>query len=169
MLVFFKEKKLFFTGIFTAFIVAILDLISKKEIFEMLENRAVNGLFSDSQIEITSFFNLVHVWNRGVSFGMFNNLPNSWIIFSTIQFLIAAALLVWLFKNEKIHFSYALGLILGGAFGNLIDRILHGAVADFLDFHIFTYHWPAFNLADSAVFIGVMILCFDEIFFNKKS
>ena len=99
---------------------------------------------------------------------MFNQLEYSHLIFSIVQGSIALALIFWLYQNEKPHFSYALGLIIGGALGNVSDRIQNGAVADFLDFHIATYHWPAFNLADSCVFIGVMILLFDEIIFKKN-
>jgi signal peptidase II len=73
-------------------------------------------------------------------------------------------LLIWLYRNEKIYLTYALGLITGGAVGNLFDRIKNGAVADFLDFHIASYHWPAFNAADSFVFIGVAILLLEDFF-----
>lgn len=160
----FAGKKLFFLGIIIAFTVAFFDLLSKRVIFAMLEQQAV----ANPEIKIFDFFSIVEVWNRGVSFGMFSSLENSHIIFSFVQGFIALILFFWLYYNEKLHFSYALGLIIGGAFGNLIDRIKNGAVADFLDFHISSYHWPAFNLADSCVFIGVMILLFDEIIFKKK-
>ncbi len=163
-----KLNKLFLTGIIIAIAVAFFDLLSKRVIFAILENIAQNQVTSFPEIEITSFFNLVYVWNRGVSFGMFNQLENSHIIFSSIQFCIIIILFFWLYRNEKPHFAWALGFVIGGAFGNLIDRINNGAVADFLDFHIASYHWPAFNLADSFVFIGVAILVFDEILFNKK-
>jgi len=161
----FKKKKLFLHGIFIATLVAFLDLLSKRMIFAILEQQAS----TNPEIKIFDFFSLVHVWNRGVSFGMFNYLQNSHIIFSLLQGGIAMVLAVWLYRVEHKHFAYSLGLIIGGAIGNVVDRIKNGAVADFLDFHIGIYHWPAFNLADSCVFIGVMILIFDEIFFRKKS
>lgn len=112
--------------------------------------------------------NLVRVWNSGVSFGMFNKIENSQLIFCLVQGLIALALTFWLFYNSKKYYAIALGLIIGGALGNFIDRLQNGAVADFLDFYIGQYHWPAFNLADSFVFIGVAILLLDDFFFAKK-
>ena len=144
--------------------VAFFDLLSKRIIFSILEQQ--NNLYPE--IKIFDFFSLVYVWNRGVSFGMFNHLEQSQLIFSIIQGGIALGLSFWLYTNEKKHFAIALGLIIGGALGNVIDRIKNGAVADFLDFHIAIYHWPAFNLADSCVFIGVVILLFDEILFKEK-
>jgi signal peptidase II len=159
------KKKFFVLGILLAITVTFLDLLSKNLVFAMLDAQgSINP-----EIEIFSFFSLVKVWNRGVSFGMFNELENSQIIFTFIQGGIGSALLFWLWRNEKLHFVIALGLIIGGAFGNVIDRIKNGAVADFLDFHIATYHWPAFNLADSCVFIGVAILLLDDLIWSKKS
>lgn len=145
--------------------VTFCDLLSKSLIFFLLEQQgSINP-----EIEIFSFFSLVKVWNRGISFGMFNNLENSQIIFVLLQGGIGLGLFFWLYRNEKPHFAYALGLIIGGALGNVIDRIWNGAVADFLDFHVATYHWPAFNLADSCIFIGVAILLLDDLLCSKKS
>ncbi len=162
------NKKLFFLGIFIAFLVAFFDLLSKRVIFAILENIALNDSNKNSEIKIFDFFNLVYVWNRGVSFGMFSGLEHSQIIFSAIQSLILLILFFWLSCNDKPHITYAVSLIIGGALGNLVDRIKNAAVADFLDFHIASYHWPAFNLADSCVFIGVMILLFEDIIFKKN-
>jgi len=158
----FKKHKLFFLGSAIAALVAIADLASKKIIFAYLDG------FDDQKIVIYDFFNLVKVLNRGVSFGMFNNLENAQIILSILQISIALILFFWLYNNQKIHFTYALGFIIGGALGNAIDRVQNGAVADFLDFHIANYHWPAFNLADSLVFIGVVILLLDDVIKKNK-
>lgn len=159
------RKKLFLLGIFVVITVTFCDLLSKQLIFFLLEQQgSINP-----EIQIFSFFSLVKVLNHGVSFGMFSNLENSQIIFSCLQGGIALVLFFWLYRNEKLHFAWALGLIIGGAFGNVIDRIQNGAVADFLDFHISTYHWPAFNLADSCIFIGVAILLLDDLLCSKKS
>ncbi len=163
-----KNKKLFFLGVAIAFCVAFFDLLSKRLIFSFLENIALAEQTSNPEITIFNFFSLVYVWNRGVSFGMFNNLENAQVILSILQGSIALILFYWLYKNKKPHLTYALGFIIGGAMGNVIDRIKNGAVADFLDFHIASYHWPAFNLADSFVFIGVAILIFDDLIFSKK-
>jgi len=157
------NKKLFLIGIILAFFITIFDLISKIYIFSLIEENNQN------QIVITSFFSLVQVLNKGISFGMFNDIKNSQIIFSLLQASIALILTFWLLKTNSLYISVALGLIIGGAFGNIIDRIINGAVADFLDFHINNYHWPAFNLADSSVFIGVAMLIFEEIFNKNKN
>lgn len=160
---FFQNKKLFFLGCFIALIVMFCDLLSKRLIFAMIEN-----LENADSIEVFSFFNLVKVLNHGVSFGMFSSLESAQIIFSVIVFVITIILLIWLYRNEKMHLTFALAFIIGGALGNLYDRIKNAAVADFLDFHIASYHWPAFNLADSFVFIGVAILLIDDLFLQKK-
>lgn len=162
------NKKLFLLGIFVAFSVAFFDLLSKRIIFAILENIALNDPSKSPEIRIFGFFNLVYVWNRGVSFGMFSGLEHSQIIFSAIQSLILIILFFWLYRNDKSHIAYAVSLIIGGALGNLIDRMQNAAVADFLDFHIASYHWPAFNLADSCVFIGVMILLFEDLITKKN-
>ena len=165
---FIWNKKLFFIGISIAIFAAFFDLFSKKIVFSILENIAFEQQTNNPQIEIFSFFNLVYVWNRGVSFGMFNQLENSQIIFSTIQSLIFLIVAFCLYRNQKPLVACAFGLVMGGALGNVVDRLQNGAVADFLDFHVANYHWPAFNLADSWVFIGVMILVFDDLIFKKK-
>lgn len=161
---FFESKKLFFLGCLIAIIVAFFDLASKRMIFALLEN----GDYSNNSLEITSFFNLVHVWNSGVSFGMFHDAKYGKIIFSVVVLIITVVMLVWLYRNEKPYISWAVAFIIGGALGNLFDRIKYGAVADFLDFHLATYHWPAFNIADSFVFIGVAMLLIEDLILKKK-
>ena len=161
---FLKEKKLFFLGCIIALFVAFLDLFSKRTVFALLEADKYNEHF----IEVTGFFNLVHVWNNGVSFGMFSNFEYSKIIFSVIVAIILVIMLVWLYRNRDIFLSIAIAFIIGGAIGNLFDRIKYGAVADFLDFHLASYHWPAFNIADSFVFIGVAMLLVEDLILKKK-
>jgi signal peptidase II len=119
-------------------------------------------------IPVTSFFNLVLTWNNGISFGLFNNGSNlNALILSLLAIVIVIFLIMWLRKSETKRVAIGLGLIIGGAIGNIIDRGLHGAVVDFLDFHINSYHWPAFNIADSCITIGAMILVFDSLFSPK--
>jgi signal peptidase II len=120
-------------------------------------------------IEIFPFFNLVMGWNYGVSFGMFDSAPeiSTWLLPCIITAIIVG-LLNWLFKAEGLRQTIGLGFIIGGAIGNLIDRIRFGAVADFLDFHIWGYHWPAFNIADSVITIGAIALILDTLKTGEK-
>ena len=148
-------------GMIVATIATILDQISKALVFGYMSEQS-------NVVEITPFFNLVIAWNTGVSFSMFNNLGNAGIyILSGFALIVAFFLLCWL-KNEKSHYmQVALGLVIGGAIGNVIDRIRLGAVYDFLDIHIKSHHWPAFNLADSFICIGAMMIICDSLFNNK--
>ena len=120
-------------------------------------------------LPITPFFNIVLTWNSGISFGIFSNQGSfSVIILSTLATLIVFFLAVWLMKAENKRLIIGLICIIGGAIGNIIDRVYHGAVIDFLDFHIKSYHWPAFNLADSCIFIGATLIILDSLFPDKK-
>lgn len=114
-------------------------------------------------IALTPFFNIVLVMNRGVSFGMFGGAPG-WVPWALSAFavLIAAALLIWMRVAKGAMLVAALGLVAGGALGNVIDRLRFGAVVDFLDFHVGAWHWPAFNVADAAISIGVLLLILDS-------
>lgn len=152
----------FITGIVIAMIAISLDQYSKYFIFDFLTQKETHML------AITPFFNLVMVRNYGVSFGMFDGLTYGYLILSGIALSITVVLLIWMYKAQSFYYSTALGLIIGGAIGNIIDRMLYGSVADFLDFYIGNYHWPAFNIADSTVFIGVVMLLFENIFTNKR-
>ena len=119
---------------------------------------------------MTPFFNLVLAWNPGVSFGMFNSgSPLAVWGLAAVALLIVVALLVWLTRVGHWLGAAAIGLIVGGAVGNVIDRLRFGAVADFLDFHVSGYHWPAFNVADSAITIGVLFLLYDALFQGRES
>ncbi|MBX6322261.1 MAG: signal peptidase II [Rhodospirillaceae bacterium] len=116
-------------------------------------------------LEVTGFFNLVLYCNRGVSFSMLHtqSAAGPWVL-SLGALLIVAGLLVWLGRTRRLWPAVALGLIIGGALGNVVDRLRLGAVVDFLDLHGWGYHWPAFNLADSAITVGVILLVIDGLF-----
>jgi signal peptidase II len=116
-------------------------------------------------IEVTPFFNLVYAWNLGVSFGLFDEVgaANRWVL-PLVAMAVAAFLAWWLLRSRHWVLSLGLGLIIGGAIGNVIDRIRFGAVFDFLDLHAAGWHWPAFNLADSAITVGVVLLIVDSLF-----
>ncbi len=115
-------------------------------------------------IPVTSFFDLVLVHNRGASFGIFSDAPG-WASVALIAFaiIISIALAIWMWRAQETLLAVALALVIGGAIGNVIDRIRFGAVVDFLDFHVGGWHWPAFNIADSAITIGVVLLILDSL------
>ena len=121
-------------------------------------------------ISVTPFFNLVLAWNKGVSFGMFNNQGDygAWIL-SAIAISITLVLIFWLIKAKTNITAIGLGAIIGGAIGNVIDRLTHGAVLDFLDFYVNNLHWPAFNAADSFITIGAITLIWETLFYQQKS
>ncbi len=113
-------------------------------------------------IVITSFFNLSYVWNHGITFGMFNTHDRSqlFIICVSVVIILYFLYLVRYLIYENICVVLGCGMIIGGAIANIIDRIKFGAVFDFLDFHVFGYHHPSFNIADAAIVIGVALVCF---------
>ena len=106
--------------------------------------------------------NLVMAWNTGVSFSMLRG-TGPWLL-SALAVSVSIGLVVWLAKLSAKLPAYAVGLIVGGALGNVIDRLRFGAVFDFVDFYVGDWHWPAFNLADSAITVGVVLLLFDALF-----
>ncbi len=138
-----------------------------QNLFEWLFSTAPR--FMTTPIEITAFFNMVMVWNKGVSFGLFNH-PDSLgpVILSTISLLIAGGFTLWLLTLKRLFPAIGVGMIIGGALGNVWDRLRFGAVADFFDFHYAGYHWPAFNIADAAIVIGVVFLIIDTLFFAEQ-
>ncbi len=122
------------------------------------------------EIKIFSFFNLVMVWNQGISFGLFaQDSAMGPLILSALSGIISLIFLIWLFRTPSKLQALSIALVISGAIGNLIDRLRFGAVIDFLDVHFVGYHWPAFNVADSAVCIGVTLLIISSLFFEKKS
>lgn len=110
------------------------------------------------------FANLVMVWNRGVSFGLFSGTgaDNPYILVG-VAAVIVVALLVWLARSRDMWVSAALVMIISGAIANVHDRLRFGAVADFMDLHVAGYHWPAFNVADSAIVVGAVMLALDAL------
>ncbi len=142
------------------FIVALfifsLDLISKWLIEKNLPYL--------SEIKITSFFNIVHFRNRGVVFGLFSDIENN--LFRNIMNIFSILVMFFLLYFSR-YFSgisfYVIGAMIGGACGNIFERLSKGYVVDFLDFHIRNYHWPAFNIADSTITIGMIIIMLSSI------
>jgi signal peptidase II len=147
-------------------------------LFVLLLDRATKWMIAkdiplyDSRKLISGFFYLTHVENRGAAFSLFAQSPSAWkiamlVLFSIVALVIVSTLL-WRSSHTMATTGVGLGLILGGALGNLWDRLLSGRVVDFLLFYIGTYQWPAFNVADSAIVIGAGLLAI-EILFAKSS
>ena len=139
-----------------------LDYVSKKWAIENLFNQLIS-------IEITSFLSMTPVWNSGVSFGFFQNSGDIGRYFFTI---FAFAVSIWLILSSfKLPRYSSLGFILiaSGAIGNAIDRIIYGKVVDFIDFYLNDLHWPAFNLADTVIFIGASLFLYNQFFTLESS
>lgn len=129
------------------------------------------SMYSHIQI-IPGFFRLTHTENTGAAFSLFADSPAHWktallIGFSTVAMVIVSVLL-WKQSRPLSSTGIALSLILGGAVGNLWDRIVSGRVVDFLDVYYSTYHWPVFNVADSAIVIGACLLVLEILFSRPK-
>lgn len=150
-------------GLSIAVLVVVLDQLSKYVVLNYF-------LHENAIITYTPFFNLVRAWNTGVSFSMFND-GGVWGIvgLSLVALLIVAFLLHWMYKETNRLVLISLAFIVGGAIGNVIDRIRLGAVFDFLDFHINGSHWPAFNVADSFICVGAMLIIIHSLFVTSKS
>jgi signal peptidase II len=114
---------------------------------------------------VTSFFNVVRAHNRGAAFSFLADSSGWQRWFFTGIGIVAAGVIIWMLKSHAGQrlFSFAMACILGGAVGNVIDRMVHGYVVDFLDFHSHGYHFPAFNVADSAITLGAACLILDEL------
>ena len=137
---------------------AITDRILKALVFDYLRS------IPEKTVAITSFFNLTQVWNLGVSFGLFKaDAFTGVIILLLITTLILSFLIYILLKAQTYLEMIALSFIIGGAFGNLLDRLYYGAVYDFLDFHYNNIHFWTFNPADVYITIGAVLLIYDQM------
>lgn len=114
-------------------------------------------------VEILPVLDLVLVRNRGVSFGMFGAGMVPWWALTLVALVIVGWLAAWLWRTESRVLAVALGLVIGGALGNVVDRWWHGAVTDFIDLHAGGWHWPAFNLADVAIVSGIAVLLIHSV------
>ena len=120
---------------------------------------------------IPGFFNITHVRNKGAAFGVLANLPEFWrsAFFITVTIIAVIALAALIRKTSERLLVSAFSLIAGGAIGNVIDRIRFGEVVDFIQWYVKTYTWPSFNVADSAITIGVVLLAADMLFSKQDA
>ncbi|HBG45802.1 MAG TPA: signal peptidase II [Deltaproteobacteria bacterium] len=147
----------------TVLTVAALDQATKLIITQSLP------VYSGVEV-VPGFFSIVHYLNKGAAFGILNDGGAAKKLFLIGVSLVSLAIVTFLIRQStsRLH-SFAFSLIAGGAVGNLIDRVRFGSVVDFLDFYLYTRHWPAFNVADSAITAGVAIALFSYLFGNEKS
>ena len=115
-------------------------------------------------IPLGPFANLTLVWNRGISFGILGDGAVGPFLLAGLAFAISLGLVMWLRQAESGLLAVGLGGVIGGAVGNAIDRLHWGAVADFVDLHAAGWHWPAFNVADAAITVGVILVLVDGLF-----
>jgi signal peptidase II len=149
-------------GVIAAVAVLVLDQLTKLwllYVFDIAHRGAVT---------VTSFFDLVLAWNPGISFGWFqNDSPIAQIVLMLVKAVAVIVLAVWMARSRTLLATLALGLIIGGAIGNAIDRFAYGAVVDFALFHVQiggnTFNWYVFNLADVAIVAGVAALLYDSL------
>jgi len=143
-------------GLLLAAITVGLDQFTKALVLAFLEPYQA--------VEWAPFLSCVLVFNTGISFGLFagETALLRWVLIG-LALAVSVLLTSWLYKEKRLRVASALGLILGGAIGNVVDRIFRHAVVDFLDLHIGGWHWPAFNLADSAITVGVVLYVFTSL------
>jgi signal peptidase II len=152
-------------GLGTAAVIVVLDQLSKAAVLAHFAGRDLG-----ERETVTSFFSLALTYNRGISFGLFNGGAGlNVLVFSLAAAAIVAVLVYWLSRVTSPFLAVAIGFIVGGAIGNVIDRVRLGAVVDFLDFHVGYLHWPAFNLADSAICIGVAAMLLDGLLLRREA
>lgn len=150
-----------------ALLVVVLDQFSKWLVASSTWRIELN----DSIVVLPGFFRLTHVQNTGAAFGLFADSSSEWkisilVVFSVLALVVVSTLL-WKNSHAITSTGVGLSLILGGAVGNLWDRLFSKHVVDFFDFYLWTYHWPAFNVADSAIVLGALLLV-AEILFAKS-
>ena len=150
---------------FKKFLISVILILSLTIILDQITKYlAFIFLFKDNVVLIINdFLNFRPVWNDGISFGMFQGYGNlSRAIFIIIALIISFWIIIYSKKLKNTSFI-GYNMIAGGAIGNVIDRVIHGKVIDFIDFHFRGYHWPTFNIADSFIFIGVLLFLYNEL------
>jgi signal peptidase II len=155
-------KKSFYVSLIIPILIFILDRISKIYVINLSKKIFDAKLFS------SKFLNITLIWNEGIAFGLFSfNKDYLYNLLTLIIFLVIFFVLMMVIKNKGYQ-KYALLMILGGALGNLYDRVFFRAVPDFIDFHIGEFHWFVFNVADIFISLGVIFMILSELIGNNK-
>lgn len=158
------RRRTLLLALVAAIVVVVLDQASKQWILQVFVDKP------GRVVPVTGFFNLTLIFNHGVSFGILNDSgPLNALLFTALAAVIVAGLLAWLWRTGGTLLPLAIGMVIGGAIGNVVDRLARGAVTDFLDFHLAEWHWFVFNLADAAICIGVGLMVIDSLFGRRDA
>lgn len=159
-------------GLIIAAVSLVLDQITKYIMVERVmrpEGVTETPYFTDHVIDVLPFFSLRMSWNAGISFSLFSSGAVSTLaLLLTVQIGVTIGLLFWLRTLDRLWLQVGAGLIIGGALGNIVDRVMFGAVADFLDFYSQTWHFPTFNVADICISLGAGLWLLDAIFAGQQ-
>jgi signal peptidase II len=163
------QKKIFIIGLAITLVILVMDQISKNAVIEALGKSYVKNNGNYDKFDVSRLISVVLVWNRGGSFGLFSNVKFISALLLILSLLTSAALIFHLWSSSSIYDGLYVPLIAGGALGNALDRILYGAVVDFIDIHIGPHHWPSFNLADSSILCGLVLYMVNEYLLDRKN
>ena len=158
----FRNSKTFYTNLAIVLSIFILDRLTKLYVIYL------DKITSNSEIFSSKFLNIYLIWNEGIAFGFFSFNENRLYNFLTLFILIIIFVILYMITISNGLKKYSLLMILGGAFGNVFDRIIYKAVPDFIDFHVGNFHWFIFNVSDIFISVGVILMVILEIFDKPK-
>ena len=159
----FKITKYFYPNLIIILSIFILDRLTKLYVIHL------DKINSSSEIFSSKFLNIYLIWNEGIAFGLLSFNENNLYNFLTLFILIIIFFILYMISKSSGFKKYSLLMILGGALGNVFDRIIYKAVPDFIDFHIGNFHWFIFNLADVFISVGVIFMILYELYLNNKN
>ena len=155
-------KKKYVINLLIIIIIFLLDRISKFYVIFKSETNLSSSLFT------SKFLNINLIWNEGIAFGLFSFNEKTYYNILTILIIAVTLVIFWMILKSKRLERLAFMMIFSGSLGNIFDRLFYSAVPDFIDFHIKSFHWFIFNVADIFITIGVIILIYFELFLKKK-
>ena len=154
-------KKNFFFNLFFVFLIFLLDRFSKIYVIY------INSKLAQDEIYNSKFLNISLIWNEGIAFGLLSFQKQNFYNFITLTIILIIFIIIYMIIKNTGFKKYSLVMILGGAFGNVYDRIVYKAVPDFIDFHVGNFHWFIFNVADIFITLGVIFMIILEIIDNN--
>ena len=154
-----KRNWVFFVIIIIAFLA---DRLTKSYVIDFFLSYKLNSYY------FNSFLNFILIWNSGMAFGILESDGYIYHFFSFLIFSVISFLIIWLLKSENRLERTSIALVIGGAFGNLFDRIIYKAVPDFIDLHYLDFHWFVFNVSDIIITTGILLLILNDLFSKKN-